>query len=89
LENNGWQKESESTDAGKFPYGWVKKVISFTDPGNKGMVGEILLGEDSHQAVEVILYYPADMRGEFLTNANLILGHLQFKSDKLHPGKSQ
>ena len=87
--SNGWKKEGETTDTGKFPYGWVKKIISFTDPGNKGMVGEILLGEASHQAVEVILYYPADLKADFLTNAKLILGHLQFKSDKLPLGKSQ
>jgi hypothetical protein len=89
FETNGWKKEGETTDAGKFPYGWVKKVISFTDPGNKGMAGEILLGEAHGQAVEVILYYPTDMRAEFLADANLILGHLQFKSDKLPLGKSQ
>jgi len=87
--NNGWKKEGETTDAGTFPYGWVKKVISFTDPGNKGMVGKILLGETRGQAVEVILYYPADMSAEFLTDANLILGHLRFKSDKLPLKKSQ
>jgi hypothetical protein len=88
FESNGWKKEGETTAAGKFPYGWVKKVISFSDPGNNGMVGEILLGEVSGQAVEVILYYPADRRAEFLTNAEVILGHLQFKSDKLPLGKS-
>ncbi len=86
--SNGWKKEGETTDTGKFPYGWVKKVISFTDPGNKGMVGEILLGEASHQAVEIILYYPADLKADFLANAKLILGHLQFKGDKLPLGKS-
>ncbi len=89
FENNGWKKEGETTAAGKFPYGWVKKVISFTDPGNKGMVGDILLGETSGQAVEVILSYPADLSAEFLTNGKVILGHLRFKSDKLPLGKSQ
>jgi hypothetical protein len=88
--SNGWKKSDETTDTGKFSYGWIRKVISFTDPGNKGMVGEILLGEVSGQAVEVILYYPADRRPEFLTNAEVILGNLQFKfkSDKLPFGKS-
>jgi hypothetical protein len=88
LENNGWKKEGETTDTGKFPYAWVKKVISFADPRNKGMVGQILLGEASGQAVQVVLYYPGDMDKEFLTNANLILKNLQFKSDKLPLGKS-
>jgi hypothetical protein len=88
LETNGWKKAGETTAAGKFPYGWVRKVISFTDPGNQGMVGEILLGEASGQAVEVILYYPADLGDEFLANAKLILGKLSFKSDKLPLGKS-
>jgi hypothetical protein len=83
LENNGWKKEDETTDTDKFPSEWVRKVISFADPSNKGMIGKILLGEASGQAVQVILYYPADRGDEFLTNANLILGKLHFKGDKL------
>jgi hypothetical protein len=89
LASNGWKKEGETPDAGKFPSVWVKKVISFADPGHQGMVGKILLGEASGQAVQVILYYPSDMGDEFLTNANLILGKLYFKSDELPLGKSQ
>ena len=88
LENNGWKKEGETTDTGKFPSEWVRKVISIADPKNKDMVGKILLGEASGQAVQVILYYPADRGDEFLTNAHLILGKLQFKSDKLPLKKS-
>lgn len=88
LANNGWKKEDEITDTGKFPYEWVKKVISFSDPGNKEMVGKILLGETHGQAVQVTLYYPADMAAEFLTQANLILENLQFKDDKLPLKKS-
>jgi hypothetical protein len=88
LENNGWKKEGETTDTGKFPSKWVKKVISFADPKNKAMVGKILLGETSGQAVQVTLYYPADKGDEFLTNAHLILGKLHFKSDKLPLKKS-
>jgi hypothetical protein len=88
LANNGWKKEAETTDTAVFPYGWVKKVISFSDPQNKGMGGKLLLGETSGQAVQVILYYPADLGKEFLTNANLILGKLHLKSDKLPLGKS-
>jgi hypothetical protein len=89
LENNGWKKEGESTDTGKFPSQWVKKVISFADPQNKGMGGKILLGEANGQAVQVILYYPADRSDEFLTNANLILGKLHFKSDRLPLKRAQ
>jgi hypothetical protein len=89
LASNGWKKAGETNEAGKFPYGWVRKIISFSDPGNQGMVGKILLGEASGQAVQVILYYPADMDKEFLANAHLILGKLHFKSDKLPLGKSQ
>jgi hypothetical protein len=88
LENNGWKKEGETTDTAEFPYGWVRKIISFSDSGNKGMGGKILLGEVNVQAVQVILYYPKDRSNEFLTNANLILGKLHFKSDKLPLGKS-
>jgi hypothetical protein len=88
FENNGWKKEGETTDTGKFPYGWVRKIISFSDPGNKDMVGKILLGETCGQAVQVMLYYPSDMDKEFLTNTNLILEKLHFKSDKLPLGKS-
>jgi hypothetical protein len=88
LENNGWKKEGETTETGKFPYEWVRKIISFSDPGNKDMVGKILLGEARGQAVQVMLYYPADMATEFLTKANLILENLQFKGDKLPLGKS-
>jgi hypothetical protein len=89
LATNGWQKESENTDTGRFSYGWVKKVISFADPGNIGMGGKILLGDTHGQAIEVILYYPADRAAEFLANADIILGKLQFKSDKLPLGKSK
>jgi hypothetical protein len=83
LENNGWKKEGGTTDTGKFPSEWVRKVISFADPKNKGMVGKILLGEAGGQAVQVILYYPADRGEEFLASANLILGKLHFKADQL------
>ncbi len=87
LENNGWKKEGETADIGKFPSAWVRKVISFSDLNNKEMVGKILLGEASGQAVQVILNYPAGMDKEFLANADLILGKLSFKSDKLPIGK--
>jgi len=83
LHNNGWKKESETKVAGKFPYVWIKKVIGFSDPRNKGMVGKILLGETNGQAVQVTLYYPGNLETEFLANANLILGKLHFKGDKL------
>lgn len=89
LENNGWKKEGETKDTGKFPSGWVKKVISFSDHKNKGMAGKILLGEASGQAVQVILYYPGDRAEEFLANANLILDKLHFKDDKLPLKKSR
>jgi hypothetical protein len=88
LENNGWKNAGETKDTGEFPYGWVRKIISFSDPGNKGMAGKILLGEASGQAVEVILYYPNDMGKEFMANAHVILENLHFKSDKLPLGKS-
>jgi len=83
LQNNGWKKESETKVAGKFPYDWIKKVIGFSDPRNKGMVGKILLGETNGQAVQVMLFYPGNLETEFLANANLILGKLHFKGDKL------
>ena len=60
LQNNGWKKAGETTDTGKFPYKWVRKIISFSDPGNKDMVGKILLGEASGQAVQVMLHYPGE-----------------------------
>jgi len=87
LENNGWKKAGETKDTPEFPYAWVRKIISFSDPGNKGMTGEILLGEASGQAVQVILYYPRDMSKEFLANGHLILKNLHFKRDKLPLGK--
>jgi hypothetical protein len=83
LASNGWKQEGETTDTGKFPYGWVKKIISFADPGNKNMAGKILLGETQGQAVQVTLYYPNNLAKDFLTNANLILAKLQFKEDQL------
>lgn len=83
LHNNGWKKESETKVAGKFPYEWIKKVISFSDPRNKDMVGKILLGETNSQAVQVMLYYPGNLETEFLANASLILGKLHFNGDKL------
>lgn len=88
LHNNGWKKEGETTDKGEFAYEWVKKIISFSDPGNKGMVGKILLGETHGQAVQVTLYYPEDMAEEFFTQAHLVLENLQFKDDKLPLGRS-
>ncbi|MEJ2068938.1 MAG: hypothetical protein P8X65_08340 [Syntrophobacterales bacterium] len=83
LANNGWKKEGEATATAKFPYGWVKKIISFSDPGNQDMAGKILLGETQGQAVQVTLYYPNELANDFLTDANLILGKLHFKKDKL------
>lgn len=88
LANNGWKKGGDTTDTGKFPYKWVRKIISFSDLRNKDMVGNILLGEASGQAVQVMLYYPSDRAKEFLANANLILEKLHFKSDKLPLGRS-
>ena len=89
LHNNGWKKEGESTDAGTFPSAWVRKIISFADPGNQGMVGKILLGEAGGQAVQVILYYPGDRTEEFFAHANPILKKLHFKADQLPLKKSQ
>jgi hypothetical protein len=83
LENNGWEKADATDDTPRFPYGWVRKSISFADPGNHGMKGEILLGEGSGQAVQVILYYPNDRDKEFLADAHVILKNLHFKSDDL------
>jgi hypothetical protein len=88
FENNGWKKAGETKTTREFPYGWVRKIISFSDPGNKGMVGKILLGEANGQAVQVILYYPNDLGKEFLANTQVILEHLHYKSDKLPIGKS-
>jgi hypothetical protein len=88
LATNGWKPAGASQDTPGFPYGWVRKIISFADPSNTGMKGEILLGETSGQAVQVILYYPHDMGKEFLANAHVILKNLHFKSDKLPLGKS-
>lgn len=87
ITNNGWEKEGDTTNKTEFPYGWVRKIISFSDPRNKGMMGKILLGEASGQAVQVILYYPSDMDKEYRANADIILGRLHFKSDKLPLGK--
>jgi hypothetical protein len=89
LANNGWKKEGETGASEDFPYGWVKKVMSFTDPKNKGMIGNILLGETHGQAVQVTLYYPGAQGREFLTDAKIILEHLHFKSDKLPLGKGR
>jgi len=88
ISNNGWKNEGDTTNKSEFPYGWVRKIISFSDPKNNGMVGKIFLGEASGQAVQVILYYPSDMDKEYRANANIILGKLHFKSDKLPLGKS-
>jgi len=88
LHNNGWEKEGETTDKGEFAYEWVSKIINFSAPGNKGMVGKILLGETHGQAVQVTLYYPDNMAEEFLTQAHLVLENLKFKEDKLPLGKS-
>ena len=87
ITNNGWKKEGDTTNIAEFPYGWVKKIIGFSDPANKGMVGKILLGEAGGQALQVILYYQSDMAKEYRANADIILGRLHFKSDKLPLGK--
>ncbi len=88
LHNNGWKKEGETTDTGEFAYEWISKIINFSDPGNQGMVGKILLGEASGQAVQVTLYYPDEMADEFLAQAHLVLENLEFKEDKLPLGRS-
>ena len=33
LENNGWEKADATKDTPRFPYGWVRKSISFPIPG--------------------------------------------------------
>jgi hypothetical protein len=87
LASNGWKKESDSCDTGIFPVSWVRKVIGFSDPKNLEMVGKILLGETSGQAVQVTLYYQSDLGDEFFPTARSILEKLHFKSDKLPIGK--
>jgi hypothetical protein len=87
LKNNGWKKATVVQDNQKFHYGWVKKVISFADPGNKKMRGKILLGEAAGQAVQVTLYYPGDLSQEFFSNAKVILSNLSFRLEELPPTK--
>jgi len=89
LAKNGWNKERVTTNTTEFPYEGVRIIISFSDPRNKGMVGKILLGEAGGQAVQVILYYPSDLDKEYRANADIILGRLHFKRDKLPLGKSR
>lgn len=88
LESNGWKKEGETGATGDFPYGWIKKVMSFSDPKHAGMFGNILLGEAHGQAVQVVLYYPRAQGRDFLADAGVILKNLHFKEDKLPLGKS-
>ena len=89
LANNGWKKEGETGAGGDFPYGWVKKVLSFSDPKHAGMMGNILLGETHGQAVQVVLYYLGSHGKDFLADAGVILKNLYFKGDKLPLGKAQ
>jgi hypothetical protein len=89
LANNGWKKEGETGAGGDFPYSWVKKVMSFSDPKHEGMIGNILLGETNGQAMQVVLYYPGSHGQDFLADAGVILKNLHFKSDKLPLGKAQ
>ena len=88
LANNGWKKEGETGASEDFPYSWVKKVLSFSDPNHAGMFGNILLGETHGQAVQVVLYYSGAQGRDFLADARAILQHLHFKSDKLPLGKA-
>jgi hypothetical protein len=88
LENNGWKKAGETGASEDFPYGWVKKVMSFSDPKNEGMIGNIVLGETGGQAVQVVVYYPGAHGRDFLADARVILKNLHFKSDKLPIGKN-
>jgi hypothetical protein len=87
LENNGWKKAGESGASEDFPYSWVRKVMSFSDPKNEGMIGNIVLGETGGQAVQVVVYYPGAHGRDFLADARVILKNLHFKSDKLPIGK--
>ena len=88
LENDGWKKVGESGASEDFPYSWVRKVMSFSDPKNEGMIGNILLGETGGQAVQVVLYYPGSHGRDFLADARVILNNLHFKSDKLPIGRA-
>jgi hypothetical protein len=83
MESNGWKNDGESCDTGSFPYAWIRKIISFSDRSNDGMVGKVLMGETNGQAVQLTLYYPSDMGKEFLEGAKVILENLYFKSDQL------
>ena len=61
--------------------------MSFSDPKNEGMIGNIVLGETGGQAVQVVVYYPGAHGRDFLADARVILKNLHFKSDKLPIGK--
>jgi hypothetical protein len=86
LENNGWILDNaanieDSPYADDLSYPWVERVLAFsTDMEESGV---ILLGEREGQAVQVTLFYPAEMMDTYWPNAMTILDNLTFDADLL------
>jgi len=82
MESNGWIVDSIQTDgSADFPYPWVEDVINFSTDREES--GHILLGQVDGQAVQVTLFYPAEMSDAYWASARPILDSLEFDSSLL------
>lgn len=83
---NGWipgdaENIADSPYADDFSYPWVERVIPFsTDMEESGV---ILLGQTDDQAVQVTLFYPAEMVDAYWPSAKNILDSLAFDAGLL------
>lgn len=82
MESNGWTVDSvESQGSANFPYDWVETVINFSTDREES--GHILLGQTDGQAVQVTLFYPAEMSDAYWPAAKTILDSLEFDASLL------
>ncbi|WP_019508738.1 hypothetical protein [Pleurocapsa sp. PCC 7319] len=76
LENNGWTIVKKATPPQDLRYPWVKKIITFAN--DYEMMGHILLGESMGQAIQVTVFFPAEMSSDYWSSAKPILDNLEF-----------
>jgi hypothetical protein len=81
-ESNGWMIDSVNAEgAPDFSYPWVEMVIHFSTDYEES--GYILLGQVDGQAVQVTLFYPAEMPDAYWPAARTVLDSLEFDENLL------
>jgi hypothetical protein len=82
MDSNAWMVDSIQADgSADFPYSWVEMVINFSTDYEES--GHILLGQVDGQAVQVTLFYPAEMSDAYWPAARTVLDSLEFDEELL------